>query len=199
MNNQKIRLLRKEKLLEYLFPGVVSGFVIGIIFFLFSLLQKSLTEAIKTGLIIWITVIFFNTIFGFFIDEWYLRKRKLKKLLESEKYRKLINLGLKINDELEFVGNIEYFEVKFWLFEKYLKPNKYVDKHDVDIYCIPKSFTSFQDVIDKIKNIPGIKNAAWGYGILSIIYEENTNDFVNPLDLTIKYLKDSATPLSKSV
>ena len=198
MNEQNIHIIRKEKFMEYLIPGAFGGFVLGMIFFLISLFENSLTDSLKTGFVVWIGIIFLFTTVGFFSEEWYKRKRKLKKLLESKKYRKLFDLGLKINDELEFVGNIKNYNVNFWLYEKYLKPNKYIDKHYIEIYCIPKSFDNFQYVIDKIKNISGIENAAWGYGILSIIYEENTNDFIEPLDLAIKYLiEESIIPLSK--
>ncbi len=184
--------------MEYLIPGAFGGFVLGMIFFLISLFENSLTESLKTGFVIWIVIIFLFTTVGFFSEEWYKRKRKLKKLLKTKKYRKLFDLGLKINDDLEFVGNINNYNVRFYLYEKYLKPNKYIDKHYIDIYCIPKSFDNFQNVIDKIKNISGIENAAWGYGIFSIGYKENTNDFIYPLDLTIKYLtEESITPLSK--
>ncbi len=157
-----------------------------------------MTESLKTGFVVWIGIIFLFTTVGFFSEEWFIRRRKLKKLLKSEKYRKLSELGLKINDDLEFVGNINNYNVRFYLYEKYLKPNKYIDKHYMDIYCVPKSFDNFQNVIDKIKNISGIENAAWGYGILSIVYKKDSNDFIFSLDLTLKYLtKESITPLSK--
>ena len=198
MNEHNIHIIRKEKFKEYLINGAFGGFVIGIIFFFISLLQNSLTESLKTGFVIWIGIILLFTAVGFFSEEWYLRKRKLKKL-KTKKYRKLFELGLKINNDLELVGNVNNFNVRFYLYEKYLKPNKYIDKHYIDIYCVPKSFDNFQNVLDKIKNISGIENAAWGFGIFSIVYKENINDFVAPLDLTLKYLtEESIIPLSKS-
>jgi len=201
MNKQNIhimRIIRKEKFMEYLIPGVSGGFVLGMIFFFISLFENSLTASLKTGFVVWIGIIFLFTTVGFFSEEWFIRRRKLKKLSKYEKYRKLSELGLKINDDLEFVGNINNYNVRFYLYEKYIKPNKYIDKHYIDIYCVPESFDNFRNVIDKIKNISGIENAAWGYGILSIGYNENRNDFVSPLDLTLKCLTDeSIIPLSK--
>ncbi len=39
----------------------------------------------------------------------------------------------------------------------------------------------------------------WGFGILSIVYEENIEDFVLPINLAIEYLTEaSIRPLSKS-
>ncbi len=198
MNGQNIHIIRKGKFKEYFIPSAFGGFVLGIIFFLISLFQNSLTDSLKTGLAVWIGIIFLFTTIGFFSEEWYLRKRKLKKL-NSEKYRKLFDLGLKINDDLEFVGKVNTFNVRFYLYEKYLKPNKYIDEHYVDIYCIPKKIDKFRDVIDSIKNIYGIENTAWGYGILSIVFSKNAESFNLPIELTLNYLtKESIIPLSKS-
>lgn len=201
MNKQNIhtmRILRKEKVMEYLIPGTFGGFVLGMIFFFISLFENSLTDSLKTGFVIWIVIILLYTSVGFFSEEWYRRKKKLKKFLKYKKYRNLFDLGLKINDDLEFVGNINNYNIRFYLHEKYLKPNKYIDKHFIDIYCIPKSFDNFQNILDKIKNISGIENAVWGYGIFSIGYKENANNFIFPLDLILKYLtEESIIPLSK--
>ncbi len=160
MNDNSIHIIQKGVFKEYLI-GTIGGFLLGTILFLFSLLLNSLTESLKIGLAIWGGIIFIYTTIGFYSEEWYLRKRKLKKL-ESEKYRNLLNLGLKINDDLELVGNISNFNVRFYLIEKYIKANKYIDEHYIDIYCFPESFDNFQDVINKIKNISGVSNAVLG-------------------------------------
>jgi len=90
MNEHNIHIIRKETFKEYLINGAFGGFVLGIIFFFISLLQNSLTESLKKGFVIWIGIILLFTTVGFFSEEWYLRKRKLKKL-KTKKYRKLLS------------------------------------------------------------------------------------------------------------
>ncbi len=197
MTDTNIKIIRKEKFKEYLFPGMIGGFLLGLFIFLFSIIDNSFKESVKMGMG-WMGIILLFAVIGFFSEEWYQRKRKLKKL-QSGKYRELLNLGLKINNDLDLAGNINDFYVKFYLDKKYVKPNKYIDKHYANIYCFPQSFEGFQEVIDRIKNIPEVQNAGWGFGTLTLIYEENTENLVSPIELSIDYLKEaSILPLSKS-
>lgn len=198
MKNKPVRILRKEKFKEYFVPAIVGGFVIGLIFLIISLAQYSMVESLQNGLAAWMGIIFLYIFVGFFSEEWYLRKRKLKKL-NSAKYRSLFELGLTLNDELEFVGEVNNYNVRFYLYEKYLKPKKYIDQHYVDIYCLPKSFDNFREVIDNIKNISGIDNAAWGFGIFSMVYSEKAENLKLPIEIALKQLSDNfIMPLSRS-
>jgi len=198
MKNKHVHILRKEKFKEYFVPGVVGGFVLGLIFFIISSVQHSMAESLQNGLTVWMGIIFLFISVGFFSEEWYLRKRKFKKL-NAVKYRSLLELGLTLNDDLEFVGVVNHYNVRFYLYEKYLKPKKYIDQHYVDIYCLPKSFDNFQEVIDNIKSISGINNAAWGFGIFSMVYSEKAENLKLPIELALKQLSNNfIMPLSQS-
>lgn len=183
----KFHLIRKGKFLDYLIPGMFGGFILGLMYFLFSLLQNSYTESLKIGFTVWFGILLFYTTVGFGSEEWYLRKKKFKKL-HNDKYQSFLALGFKINDDLNLVGKIDGFTLKFYLNEKYIKPKKQIDNHAVDIYCFPENFDSFRNVIDRISKISGIEDAAWGYGIFSIWFSDDTANFITPIKLALEYL-----------
>ena len=113
MTGTKIPIIRKEKFKEYLFPGMFWGVLAGFLFFLISLINDSFTQSVKTGFG-WMGAVLLISLIGFFSEEWYHRKRKLKKL-QSGKYEELLKLGLKIDKDLNITGNIKGYNVEFYL------------------------------------------------------------------------------------
>jgi hypothetical protein len=105
----EVPIIRKGSYKKYLIPSIYGGFIVGIMWFLISLIEKPVASALLTGLFVWIGVIILFMGIGFPSEEYYRRKIQLKKL-KSEKYLFLHENSFQIHTDLFFEGIYnEYF------------------------------------------------------------------------------------------
>jgi len=188
--------IRKGAYKDYLGNAIFGGLALGLIFFLVSIPNNGVRHALRTGLLIGFVLVPSIMILGFIYEEWFKRNVKIKKL-NSEIYKQLRDLGLQINNNLDYVGQIERFDVRFNLSEKWIKKNKYEDCHAVDIICYPNDFNNLRICIENIRKLNGIKNAAWGYGYFSIWISSDFYNFGDLLNNVIRNLqKYSLKPIA---
>ena len=83
MNN--VPILRKEQFKDYWVNGCFGGIITGTFVFLLSLIENSLLNSFYNGLICFFAMIFIFCFVGFFSQEYYFRKKKIKQL-QSIKY-----------------------------------------------------------------------------------------------------------------
>ena len=94
-----------------------------------------------------------------------------------------------LNNDLDYVGFIDSYFIRFMTFEKWTK--KKPELHNsVDIYCSPTDYNQLGKLIEKIKGISDVKNAAWGYGIFTTFFQTNTEHYETLLITLINLLKD---------
>jgi hypothetical protein len=105
----EVPIIRKRSYKEYLTQSIYGGFIVGIMWFLISLIEKPVTSALLTGLFVWIGVIILFMGIGFPSEEYYKRKIRIKKL-KSGKYSFLHEHSFHIHSDLFFEGTYkEYF------------------------------------------------------------------------------------------
>ena len=173
---------------DYLGSAIFGGIVLGLFFSLLNLIENDFMTSIFRGFGTSFSIMIVLFIFGYFHEEWYLRRKRIK-LLKTDNYSGIINIGLTLNNELDYVGFIDNYFVRFITFEKWTKKNTKIN-HSIDIYCNPTDIEKLKILIDKVKDIPDVRNAAWGYGILSTYFNVDTQRHENFIMTIINLLKD---------
>jgi hypothetical protein len=173
---------------EYFGTAIFGGLILGIIFFLINLIENNFLTALYRGLGTSFSIVTLLFTFGYFHEEWYLRRQRIQ-LLKSDKYLALQKIGLTLNNDLDFVGYIDNYFIRFMTNEKWAKKNSIIF-HSIDIYSKPKNFDQLRILIDKVKRMRNIKNAAWGYGIFTAYFTEDTQRFDELVVEIITTLRD---------
>ncbi len=173
---------------DYLGNAIFGGLILGIIFFLINLIENNFLTALYRGLGTSFTIVTLLFTFGYIHQEWYLRRKRIR-LLKSDKYSDLQKIGLSLNNDLDYVGYIDNFFIRFMTTEKWTKKNSIIS-HSIDIYSNPTNFDQLRILIDKVKEMPNIRNAAWGYGIFTTYFSEDTQRFDDLVTKIISTLGD---------
>lgn len=186
MNN--IEKIKSGTYKDYLANALFGGFALGLIFFLINLIKNDFSTALIRGFGTSFSIVIVLFIFGFIHEEWFKRGQKIK-LLTTEKFSGLKSIGLTLNNDLDFVGYHDNYFVRFITSEKWTKKKTEI-YNSVDIYCNPTDLDQLRKLIERIKNLPDITNAAWGYGIFSIFFQKDTEQYEILLKTVTKLLKD---------
>lgn len=193
----KLDKIRKGAHKDYIANGIVGGFAAGLVFFLVSIPSDGLSKALKNGFITGFLIVIFLMAFGFIHEEWYKRLRKIKKL-NSDFYNQLKSIGLVLDNDLNYIGTLDKYNIRFDLREKWIKHNKLQDNNSIEILCYPEDFDLLGNCLEKVRKIVGVKNAAWGYGRFSVYMIPDFSDFNNLILNVINHLKDhSIRPITK--
>ncbi|MDF1550262.1 MAG: hypothetical protein P1P88_20715 [Bacteroidales bacterium] len=122
-----VPIIRKGSFKDYLSDGFGDGAITGIMFFLFSLVYNPLLTSIWIGIVVWIGIILLFIGIGFPTEEYYKRKKRIKKL-NSDKYIFLHDNNFTMHPDLYLEG----FYRDFWFrvlpmtkWEKYKKDFEY--------------------------------------------------------------------------
>ena len=194
-----VTTIKKGAYRDYLANGLIGGIIIGLLFLCIKLIQSDAKTAFRTGFLPMFICTLILFLFGFLLQEWFLRKQVIKKLL-SDKYIPLRQLGFNLNNDLCYINIFDTFYIRFHYYKKYIQTSKYrgyqQDKHSVDIYCIPSDRTTLTQTIETVKDKEGVQNAAWSYGIFSIWFDDNFTDFPKVINSTIGILKQNFKPIS---
>jgi hypothetical protein len=173
---------------DYLGNAIFGGLILGVVFFLINLIENTFLTALYRGLGTSFSIVTLMLIFGYFHQEWYVRRQRIQ-LLKSAKYSDLLKRGLTLNNDLDYVGYIDNYFIRFMANEQWTKKNSIIS-HSVDIYSIPTNFDQLRTLIEKVKEMRNIKNAAWGYGIFTIYFSEDTPLYNELLTEIIAMLQD---------
>jgi hypothetical protein len=136
----QIPVIRKGTIKDYWANGVLGGFMLGLIFFLISLINSSLRDAMIVGLTVWIGIIVLFVGVGFTSEEYFKRKKRIKELTSS-KYAFLDENGFTLHPDLYFEGTYKRFFFRILPMTKWIEKKKGRDK-DVH-YVIIESLYSF--------------------------------------------------------
>lgn len=185
----KIENIKSGTYKDYLGNAIVGGLILGIIFFLINLVENNFITALYRGFGTSLLIVTLLFTFGFFHQEWYLRRKRIQ-LLESDKYSDLQKIGLTLNNDLDYVGYVDNYFIRFMTNEQWAK-NKSIISHSIDIYSNPTNFDKLRILIDKVKEMSNIKNAAWGYGIFTTYFSQDTQRFDELVAKIIAILKDN--------
>jgi len=135
----QIPVIRKGAIKDYWSNGIVGGFLLGLIFFLISLMGHSVSGALVNGLAVWIGIVVLFIGVGFTSEEYFKRKKRIKELTSS-KYAFLDENGFTLHPDLYFEGTYKEF------FFRILPMSKWIEKkrgRGKDIhYVIFESFYS---------------------------------------------------------
>jgi hypothetical protein len=138
----QIPVIRKGAIKDYWANGIVGGFLLGLIFFLISLMDHSVSGALVNGLAVWIGIIVLFIGVGFPSEEYYKRKKRIKEL-SSPKYAFLDENGFSLHPDLYFEGTYKEFFFRILPMTKWIEKKKGRDKEIH--YVIIESFYSFND------------------------------------------------------
>lgn len=136
----KIPVIRKGSIKDYWSNGFGGGLLIGILIFLMSLIDNSALNSLYFGLIVWIGIIVIWIGIGFTSEEYYKRKKKIKKLT-SEKYAFLDKNKFTLHQDLFFEGMYNGFFFRVLPITKWIEKGRGRGK-DIEYIAI-ESFYSF--------------------------------------------------------
>jgi hypothetical protein len=141
----KIQIIRKGRYKEYLGTSFLGGLFLGLFSFLISiLLRNSAIDSIIIGFSLWIGVIIFFVGVGFTSEEYFKRKKAIKKLL-SAKYSFLDAKSFALHEDLYFEGIYQNYHFR-------VIPMTKSQKHQKDIeYVIIEAFYKFDTEGDNRK------------------------------------------------
>lgn len=180
---------------EYLGNALFGGFALGLIFFFINLIENDFLTSVGRGFAISFSIVSILFSFGFIHQEWYLRRQKIK-LLTYKKYSELTSIGLTLNNDLDYEGFLRNYFVRFMTTEKWNKRKKNETFSSVDLYTNPLDFNRLGELIEIIKKMPEIMNAAWGYGIFSVYFEKEAEQLAQTLMNIITTLqKNNVEPI----
>jgi hypothetical protein len=173
---------------DYLGNAIFGGLIIGIIFFLLILTENNFLTALYRGFGTSFSIVTLLFTFGYFHQEWYLRRQRIK-LLKSDNYSGLQKIGLTLNNDLDYTGYVDHYFSRFMTNKKWVMKSSIIS-HSIDIYSNPTNFDQLRILIEKVKTMRNIKNAAWGYGIFSAYFTEDTQRFDELVSEIIAILKE---------
>ena len=142
----EIPIIRKGSIKDYLSNGVGGGLLIGIIVFLMSLIDNSTLSSLYFGLIAWIGIIVIWIGVGFTSEEYYKRKKKIKKLT-SEKYSFLDKNNFTLHQDLFFEGIYNGFFFRVLPISKWIEKGKGRGK-DIEYIAIESYYSFDSDFVD---------------------------------------------------
>lgn len=186
MNN--IEKIKSGTYKDYLGNAIFGGLILGIIFFLINLIENNFLTSLYRGLGTSFSIVTILFTLGYFHQEWYLRRKRIQ-LLKSDKYSDLQKIGLTLNNDLDYAGYIDNYFIRFMTNEQWAKKHSIIS-HSIDIYSNPTDFDQLRILIDKVKEMPNIKKVAWGYGIFTTYFSEDTQRFDVLVTKIIATLRD---------
>jgi hypothetical protein len=136
----EIPVIRKGTIKDYWSSGFGGGLLIGILVFLMSLINNSTLNSLFFGLITWIGIIVIWIGIGFTSEEYYKRKKKIKKL-NSAKYAFLDRNNFTLHQDLFFEGLYNGFFFRVLPMTKWIEKGRGRGK-DIE-YIVIESFYSF--------------------------------------------------------
>jgi len=139
----KIPIIRKGSYKEYLDSSGRVGLFLALFSFLISLPDNSAVDSLWVGFYVWIGIIFIGGI-GFISEEYFVRKKKIKKLY-SEKYSFLDDKSFVLNQDLYFDGTYQDYQLRVLPMTKWQKRKKKFE------YVIIEAFYRFDAEHDDIK------------------------------------------------
>ena len=179
----KLDKIKKGAYKDYVANGVFGGLALGLIFFLVSIPSDGLIQSLKNGFITGFLISIFLMTFGFIHQEWYERQRIIKKL-NSGFYNQLKEIGLHLNNDLNYIGTSDNYDISFTMTEKRVNHKILQDSNSIEILCYPTDFNLLGICLEKVRNIVGVKNAVWGYGRFSVYMTPDFSD-INKLILNV--------------
>jgi len=198
----QIPVIRKGAIKDYWVNGVGGGFIVGLIFFLITLINSSFRDAVIAGLAFWIGIAVLFIGVGFPSEEYFKRKMRIKELT-SPKYAFLDENGFTLHPDLYFEGTYK------GLFFRILPMTKWIEKkkgRGKELhYVIIESFYSFKTDSQnpkKEENLRGdyffgrIHFANQCASLLPKDYE-NTDFQINLEGLISIFHRENLLPLSK--
>lgn len=104
----KISIIRKGAIKDYLVYGFSGGFILGVLAFLLSLIHSSFEESLLVGLLVWVGIIILFIGVGFTTVEYIFRKLEIRRY-NSNKYAFLDLNYFRLGNDLIFEGEYEGF------------------------------------------------------------------------------------------
>jgi hypothetical protein len=141
MNN--IPIIRKGSYKDYLDSSVRVGLFVGLLYFLASLPIDSAIDSLWSGFYVWIGILFLGAI-GFIIEEYFVRKKKIKKLY-SNKFSFLDAKSFVLNQDLYFEGIYQNYHFRVVPMTKWQKRKKNIE------YVVIEAFYRFESDNDDNK------------------------------------------------
>ncbi len=132
----EIPVIRKGSIKDYWQNGCNGGLLLGIIVFLASLMNNTALTSLYRGLAIWAGIIVIWVGIGFTVEEYFIRKKKIKKL-NSIKYKFLDDNNFTLHPDLYFEGNYRGFYFRILPMTKWIKHGKDIE------YIVIESFYTF--------------------------------------------------------
>ena len=143
----KVPVIRKGSIKDYLLNGFGGGLFLGIFAFLMSLASYNVLNSIYVGLILWVFIIVIWVGIGFTSEEYFKRKKKIKKLM-SDKYAFLDKQGFKLHEDLYFEGVYNGFYFRVLPLTKWIKKGIGKGK-DIEYIVIESIYKFDTDLEDK--------------------------------------------------
>jgi hypothetical protein len=141
----KIPIIRKGAYKDYWVNGFFGGLILGLLFFLISLIDSSFEKALSVGLLLWIVIMILFAGLGFLSEEYFKRKKKISKLYSS-KYTFLDKNNFVLDQDLFFEGEYEGFWFKVIPITKWQEKGKDIE------YDIIMAFYTFDSDLHGIEN-----------------------------------------------
>jgi prepilin signal peptidase PulO-like enzyme (type II secretory pathway) len=183
-----IEKIKSGTLKDYLGPGIIGGFVVGLLFFIIVVVGNTWNEALAAGLVSWLFV-FLLHLFGFFNEEWWKRKKKIK-TLQSHYLMSLLKSGYELNNDLFYEKEIDGFQTEFHLDKK--------NNHFLKVYCNYQPETAEQ-LQKALQNLAGVEKLGWDYSIVIIQISDDIINYTNFNQNIIEFLvKNSVDGFTKS-
>jgi hypothetical protein len=148
----KIPIIRKGSYKDYLGSSFLGGLILGLFSFLLSLLLgNSAIDSFWIGFSLWFGMIILVIGVGFTSEEYFKRKREIKKLL-SDKYSFLDSISFELHQDLYFAGIYQDYHFRVIPRTKWQERQKDIE------YVIIEAFYRFDtdhDGISKETNLSG--------------------------------------------
>ncbi len=132
----EIPIIRKGSIKDYWSNGFGGGLLIGILVFLMSLINNNVLNSLYFGLIAWVGIIVIWIGIGFTSEEYFERKKKIKKL-RSDKYVFLDKQGFTLHEDLYFEGVYNGFFFRVLPITEWTRKGKDIE------YVVIESFYTF--------------------------------------------------------
>ncbi len=141
----EIPIIRKGSYKDYLGSSFLGGLFLGLFSFLLSLLLgNSAIDSLLIGFSLWIGVVIFFTGIGFTSEEYFKRKKEIKKL-RSDKYSFLDAKSFLLHQDLYFEGIYQDYHFRVIPKTKWRERQKDID------YVIIEAFYRFDNEGDNIE------------------------------------------------
>lgn len=149
----EVPIIRKGEFKHYLTNGIFGGLVLGLILFLFALLDNSVEIALTYAFALFLGMVVLFAVLGFFGQEYFLRKRKIAKLCSAH-YTFLDEQNFRLHPDLYFTGIYKDYAIRVVPVAKWIQKNKYrqeVLEYDyIEIYF---HYTKLGIAYSKIKGL----------------------------------------------